>query len=199
MFYAAQESGTLRDDYPVRWRQSAHKNDGRQCGLDLEGGYYDSGDYMKYTFPLAWTMTVLSWSALEHRNTLEELGLWKKYVHVIEHGTKWLMKANPEARTLVAVVGDPDIDHQSWGRPQDQYGPRPCMKVSRYAPGTDVAAEVAAALAAASKIISDERRPKWHGLKRNNSMISLINTVGFTPKLSKRSRVTMSRIHTRMS
>ena len=105
MFYAAQESGKLRDNYPVRWRQSAHENDGRQCGLDLEGGYYDAADYMKYTFPLAWTMTMLSWSALEHRSTLEDLGLWDKYVHVIEHGAKYLMKANPEQRTLVAVVG----------------------------------------------------------------------------------------------
>ena len=165
-FYAAQESGKLeREDYPVRWRQSAHEKDGRQCGLDLEGGYYDAADYMKYTFPLAWTMTMLSWSAIEHRSTLEELGLWDKYVHVIEHGAKWLMKANPEQRTLVAVVGDPDIDHQSWGRPQDQIGPRPCMKVSRYAPGTDVAAEAAAALAAASQVMSDERQAEMAWIK----------------------------------
>ena len=79
-FYAAQESGKLREDNPVSWRMSSHESDGRPCGMDLSGGYYDSGDFMKYTFPMAWTMTVLAWSAMEHESVLKEVGVWEQYV-----------------------------------------------------------------------------------------------------------------------
>ena len=40
-FYAAQMSGKLPIGHPVRWRFSAHERDGRPCGIDLAGGYYD--------------------------------------------------------------------------------------------------------------------------------------------------------------
>ena len=40
-FYSAQMSGKLPIDHPVRWRFSAHEKDGRPCGLDLAGGFYD--------------------------------------------------------------------------------------------------------------------------------------------------------------
>ena len=94
-----------------------------------------------------------------------KIGAKSKTLKVIEHGVDWLMKANPEDRELIAVVGDPSVDHQFWGRPQDQRVPRPCMKISRYSPGTDLAAEVAAALAAGSKVISDKRKADLAWLK----------------------------------
>ena len=37
-------------------------NDGVEFGSDLSGGFFDAGDYMKFTFPLSFTMNVLSWS-----------------------------------------------------------------------------------------------------------------------------------------
>ena len=40
-FYSAQMSGKLPADHPVRWRYSSHERDGRPCGLDLSGGFYD--------------------------------------------------------------------------------------------------------------------------------------------------------------
>ena len=110
---------------------------------------------MKYTFPLAWTVTMLSWSAIEHRAVLEQVGEWKNLMKVIDWGVDWLLKANPEPRVLYAVIGDPKVDHEFWGRPQDQSVPRPCIKITRWNHGTDLAAEVAAAFAAASKVVSN--------------------------------------------
>lgn len=40
-FYHAQMSGKLPVTHPVRWRMSAHETDGRPCGADLSGGFYD--------------------------------------------------------------------------------------------------------------------------------------------------------------
>ena len=36
--------------------------------IDLSGGFFDAGDYMKFTFPLAFTMNVLSWSLERDRS-----------------------------------------------------------------------------------------------------------------------------------
>ncbi|KAL6979391.1 Esterase/lipase/thioesterase [Sarracenia purpurea var. burkii] len=52
-------------------------------------------------------------------------------------------------------VGDPNKDHQCWERPEDMDTPRNVYKVSIQSPGSDVAAEAAAALAAASIVFQD--------------------------------------------
>jgi hypothetical protein len=52
-------------------------------------------------------------------------------------------------------VGNPSMDHQCWERPEDMDTPRNVYKVSDQNPGSDVAAETAAALAAASIVFKD--------------------------------------------
>lgn len=49
-------------------------------------------------------------------------------------------------------VGDPSKDHACWERPEDMDTPRSVFKIDAGTPGTDVAAETAAALAAASLV-----------------------------------------------
>jgi hypothetical protein len=49
-------------------------------------------------------------------------------------------------------VGDGDTDHYCWQRPEDMTTSRQAYKVDRENPGSDVAGETAAALAAASMV-----------------------------------------------
>lgn len=49
-------------------------------------------------------------------------------------------------------VGDPKTDHGCWDRPEDMTEKRPLTQVNTSAPGTDVAAETAAAMASASLV-----------------------------------------------
>lgn len=56
---------------------------------------------------------------------------------------------------LTQQVGDPNMDHHCWERPEDMDTPRNVYKVSTQNPGSDVAAETAAALAAASVVFKD--------------------------------------------
>lgn len=49
-------------------------------------------------------------------------------------------------------VGDPEIDHQCWNRPEDMNETRPLTVLNISVPGTEVAAETAAALASASLV-----------------------------------------------
>lgn len=49
-------------------------------------------------------------------------------------------------------VGDAGKDHACWERPEDMDTPRSVYKIDKNTPGTEVAAETAAALAAASLV-----------------------------------------------
>lgn len=57
-------------------------------------------------------------------------------------------------------VGDPIADHKCWERPEDMNTPRSVYKVTPTNPGSDVAAETAAALAAAS-LVFKHSNPKY--------------------------------------
>lgn len=49
-------------------------------------------------------------------------------------------------------MGDANKDHACWERPEDMDTPRNVFKVDKNSPGSDVAGETAAALAAASLV-----------------------------------------------
>lgn len=51
---------------------------------------------------------------------------------------------------VLSQVGEPNADHQCWERPEDMDTPRTAYKIDSDNPGSDVAAETAAAFAAAS-------------------------------------------------
>lgn len=49
-------------------------------------------------------------------------------------------------------VGNASIDHKSWERPENMMEKRPTLQVDALSPGSDVAAETAAAMASASLV-----------------------------------------------
>lgn len=49
-------------------------------------------------------------------------------------------------------MGDPELDHKCWERPEAVTGARPLTQVNTSYPGSDVAAETAAAMASASLV-----------------------------------------------
>ncbi|KAJ0099279.1 hypothetical protein Patl1_21054 [Pistacia atlantica] len=120
LFYEAQRSGKLPPDQRVTWRADSALKDGSDVGVDLVGGYYDAGDNVKFGFPMAFTVTMLSWSTIEFKAKLAENKEFRNALSAIKWGTDYFLKAHPK----------PDIDAQH--------------------PGADLAAETAAALAAAS-------------------------------------------------
>ncbi|KAL0664791.1 hypothetical protein Bca4012_101629 [Brassica carinata] len=130
--------------------------------VDLTGGYYDAGDNIKFNFPMAFTTTMLSWSTLEYGKRMgPEL---KNARENIRWGTDYLLKcARATPGKLYVGVGDPNVDHKCWERPEDMDTPRTVYSVSSSNPGSDVAAETAAALAAASMVFR-KADPKYSRL-----------------------------------
>nr|XP_027187106.1 endoglucanase 14-like [Cicer arietinum] len=124
------------------------------------GGYYDAGDNLKLGFPMAFTITMLSWSTIEFKSKLQKNNELKNALNAIKWGTNYLMKAHTQPNILYGEIGDPDSDHQCWERPEDMTTPRNSYKIDEQHPGSDLAAETSAALAAAS-IVFNSVNPKY--------------------------------------
>ncbi|KAK9066791.1 hypothetical protein SSX86_014114 [Deinandra increscens subsp. villosa] len=160
LFFEGQRSGRLpvSQSQNLRWRSISALADGSQAHVNLVGGYYDAGDNVKFNFPMAYTTTMLSWSALENS---KPLGPQLANVRVaIRWATDYLIKcATATPGVLYVGVGDPNVDHKCWERPEDMDTARTVYSVSKTKPGSDVAAETAAALAAASLVFRKVDRP----------------------------------------
>ncbi|XP_010477560.1 PREDICTED: endoglucanase 3 [Camelina sativa] len=151
LFFQGQRSGRLPGDQKLSWRFSSGLSDGSSAHVDLTGGYYDAGDNVKFNFPMAFTTTMLSWSSLEYG---KKMGSELQNSRVaIRWATDYLLKcARATPGKLYVGVGDPNGDHKCWERPEDMDTPRTVYSVSPSNPGSDVAAETAAALAASSMV-----------------------------------------------
>lgn len=114
------------------------------------GGYYDAGDNLKLGFPMAFTITMLSWSTIEFRDKLAAKNELPNALATIKWGTDYFIKAHTQPDVLYGEVGDADSDHACWQRPEDMTTPRSAFRIDAKHPGSDLAAETAAAFAAAS-------------------------------------------------
>ncbi|XP_057972931.1 endoglucanase 9-like [Malania oleifera] len=163
LFFQGQRSGRLpAGQQQLTWRSNSGLSDGLLAHVDLKGGYYDAGDNVKFNFPMAFTTTMLSWSTLEYGKSMgPEL---QNARAAIRWATDYLVKcATATPGKLYVGVGDPNADHRCWERPEDMDTVRSVYSVSPSNPGSDVAGETAAALAAAS-IVFRRVDPKYSAL-----------------------------------
>ncbi|CAN1194163.1 Endoglucanase 17 [Linum perenne] len=150
LFFEGQRSGKLPPNQRLSWRKDSALSDGHAMNVDLVGGYYDAGDNVKFGFPMAFTTTMLSWSVIEFGGLMKGELLNAK--EAIRWGTDYLLKATVHPDTIYVQVGDATKDHACWERPEDMDTPRTVLKIDENSPGSDVAGETAAALAAASLV-----------------------------------------------
>ncbi|CAI9762577.1 unnamed protein product [Fraxinus pennsylvanica] len=150
LFFEAQRSGYLPKNQRVQWRGNSGLNDGKMSGVDLVGGYYDAGDNVKFGLPMAFTITMMSWSIIEYGTQISSSGELGNVLDAIKWGTDYLIKAHPQPYVLYGEVGDGDTDHYCWQRPEDMTTSRAAYKIDPSHPGSDLAGETAAAMAAAS-------------------------------------------------
>ncbi|XP_022743287.1 endoglucanase 5-like [Durio zibethinus] len=150
MFFEAQRSGKLPLDRRVKWRGDSGLKDGSLQGVDLVGGYYDAGDHVKFGLPMAFSVTMLAWGTTEYRREITNLNQMGQTLSAIRWGTDYFIKAHTQPNVLWGQVGDGDSDHYCWERAEDMTTPRTAFKLDQDHPGSDLAGETAAALAAAA-------------------------------------------------
>ncbi|KAD5960812.1 hypothetical protein E3N88_12284 [Mikania micrantha] len=154
-FFDVQKSGKLENNR-IEWRGDSGLNDGKDENVDLSKGMYDAGDLMKFGFPMAFTATVLAWSILEYGQHMEAVNELKHAQQSLKWITDYLINAHPSDNVLYIQVGDPEIDHKCWQRPEASTEKRPATQVNNSHPGSDVASETAAAMAAASLVFKNQ-------------------------------------------
>ncbi|KAK6136696.1 hypothetical protein DH2020_029524 [Rehmannia glutinosa] len=151
LFFEGQRSGYLPADQRLTWRGNSGLGDGwtATAAKDLTGGYYDAGDNVKFNFPMAFTATMLAWSVVEFGEGMPPAEMRNALV-AIRWATDYLLKAVSDPNRIFVQVGDPIVDHNCWERPEDMDTIRTVYSVDAPNPASDVAGEIAAALAASS-------------------------------------------------
>jgi len=156
LFYEAQRSGKLPENNRIYWRFDSMLDAGADHNVDLTGGYYDAGDNVKFNFPAASTLTLLAWSGVDYAEGYKAAGQWDYYLDAIKWGADYFMKCHTGKNELYVQVGDGNTDHAFWYPPEYIKYEYPSFKITAEKPGSEVAGETAAFLAAASILFKDE-------------------------------------------
>jgi endoglucanase len=155
-FYQAQRSGDLPDNFPVSWRGDSGLQDGSDVGKDLTGGWYDAGDHVKFGLPMAFSTTMLAWGAIAAPSGYTKAGQLDELKDNLRWVDDYFVKAHTAPNELYVQVGDGEADHKWWGPAEVMAMARPAYKISASCPGSDVAAETAAALASSAIVLKDD-------------------------------------------
>ncbi|KAL5214291.1 hypothetical protein ABZP36_003443 [Zizania latifolia] len=158
-------AGQLPKDKGTKWRGNSGLSDGSDLTdvkSGLIGGYYDTGDNIKFHFPMAFSMTLLSWSVIEYSAKYKVVGEYDHVRELIKWGTDYLLLTfNSSASTIdkvysqvsIAKINGTESDyHYCWNWPEDMAYPRPVQMASS---APDLGVEMAAALAVASIVFRD--------------------------------------------
>lgn len=155
-FYECQESGELLPDNRVNWRGNSALDDGSDVGHDLTGGWYDAGDHVKFNFPMAFSATALAWGAIDYEGGYVASGQMPYLKRNLRWVNDYFIKCHTAPNELWGQVGNGGLDHAWWGSAEIMPMERPAYKIDASQPGSDLAAETAAAMAAASIVFQDD-------------------------------------------
>ena len=175
LFLEANRSGALGPDNRIEWRSDSTVNDGSTVGRDLEGGYFDAGDHVKFGQPMAASVNMLAWGGVEYTEAYQQAGQLDELLESVKWGTDYFLKAHEtkggKTDKLWVQVGEGGgaNDHGYWGTPEsvEANTTRNAFYIDASRPGSDVAASTSSAFVAASMLFDDaaellgEDHPKY--------------------------------------
>ena len=148
-FYECQQAGKLPEWNRVEWRGDSTVDD------DVDGGWYDAGDHVKFNLPMSYSAAMLAWGLYEYQDAVKSCGELTNYVNNL----KWVLDylaACDLGDAVIFQVGNGQDDHSWWGPVELlEYGMKDQGKSGKrgHSEGRDcsaVTAEMGAALAAGS-------------------------------------------------
>lgn len=169
-FYDMQRLGKIKEATGllanrVYWRGDAFLQDyalpNEEGNINLGGGFADAGDNVKFNFPMAGATTLLAWSVIEYQNAYQQSGQLNAILANLHWATDYLLACwDPINNRLYGQVSPNSVsaEHSNLWMPFevidqasiDKNLPRFAWYVNSAHPGTDLAGETVAALAAAS-------------------------------------------------
>jgi hypothetical protein len=110
---------------------------------------------LKLNFPLSGTVSYLAWGLLEFKDAYIAAGRLTSSRRILKVALDYLQACHTDATSYVGQIGDPQYDHDYWGRafqyPLKQY-PRPDFTWTASSKQADLLGSTAAALAAGSLV-----------------------------------------------
>ncbi|KAK3043814.1 hypothetical protein RJ639_000513 [Escallonia herrerae] len=189
VFFDAQKSGSYPKNTTVKFRGNSGLQDGitRDTHADLVGGFYDSGNNIKFSFPTAYTITVLSWTVIEYHQKYADIGELDHVKDIIKWGSDYLLKlflppnSTFDPITLYSQVGtgnDTGVDNDisCWQRPEDMSYERLVSKCDSTA--SDLAGEIIAALSAASMVFKEDANYSGNLIDRAENLFDHVSKEG---------------------
>ncbi|KAG2399742.1 Endoglucanase 25 [Vigna angularis] len=143
-------SGHYPRNSPVKFRGDSGLQDGNSANTDLTGGFYDSGNNIKFTFTTAYTMTLLSWTVMEYQSKYADIDELDHVRDIIRWGSDYLLKVG----STISINNEPN-ELSCWQRPEDMKYERSVSICDGSA--TDLVGEIVAALSAASMVFKEDR------------------------------------------
>ncbi|HET9315429.1 MAG TPA: glycoside hydrolase family 9 protein, partial [Vicinamibacteria bacterium] len=116
----------------------------------LTGGWYDAGDHVKFGLPMAASATMLAWGLVDYRDGFQDAGQLDEALDNLRWATDYFVRAHTAPNELYGQVGQGGTDHSWWGPAEVMQMARPSFRITSTCPGSDLAGETSAALAAAS-------------------------------------------------
>ncbi|MBQ8296147.1 MAG: glycoside hydrolase family 9 protein [Ruminococcus sp.] len=115
-FYECQQAGPLPEWNRVEWRADSTMID------EIQGGWYDAGDHVKFNLPMSYSATMLAWGLYQYPDGIEACGEMTNYVNNLTFVLDYLADCDL-GDEVVYQVGIGQIDHTWWGAAElYQYG-----------------------------------------------------------------------------
>lgn len=137
----------------LAWRGDSCQSCKGPAGENLSGGFYEAGgSFLKLGLPSAYTVTNLAWGAISFADGYKRTNTSDHVNDLIKWGADYLVASwNSKDQAFVAVLGNNSQDFNYYGPVEeyDYYVERPAFYINAQAPGSEIAAEAAAGLAAA--------------------------------------------------
>jgi hypothetical protein len=161
-FYEAQRAtGPFQR---VLWRKALNKEDGSDVDINLNGGWFDAGDHVKFNLPMSYSVTMLNWSMIDNPNSYKDLSYAKDQ---IKYALDYLSRSYYSGKSgiysddrVYYQVGNGHADHSFWGPPQDLTMDRPTSICSGDEGGcAAVSGSMAAAFASGYILLKDHDTP----------------------------------------
>ena len=146
-FYDANMCGSdVGSASQLTWRDNCHTAD------EVDGGYHDAGDHVKFGLPAGYTASTLGWGYYEYKDSYDALGqtahlkaLTDRFCDFFKASTK--LNGN-DVSSFCYQVGKGQEDHDVWCSPESQTDQSLRTAYWTSDDASDIAAEYAAALAA---------------------------------------------------
>jgi endoglucanase len=133
---------------------------------DLSGGFYEAGgSYLKFPLINSYMAVMLAWEGIEEGPALNKSGVLPDLRWKVKWAADYLMACHVAPYVYVGLNGNDTMDFDYFGPPEDynkHVRARPFGYITKENKGTEVLADAAAALAAASFLLKD--KVKWSQL-----------------------------------